>query len=120
MNSIKIYLLPLILLVVLSSPLLAQTSLEEDSFKNEQHFTKMDSVLIETYLTEQDFKDQRTLMGGERIEASFFKDYCADEIYNEEPYHKNSTKSRFWDNVAIDVAVDIVVNSIFLIAAFWQ
>lgn len=120
MKSIKIYLLPLILLIVLSSSSLAQSSLKKDSLKREKVFSKADSVLVEGYVTELDFIEQNYTEDNVEIGECNTRNYYGDEIYNEEPLPSRKRNAPFWDAVAVEVVADVIVNAVFIIAAFWQ
>ncbi len=117
MNSIKTYLLPLFFLLFMSVSSIAQSSIG-DKRSEEQKLSTIDSVLINTYFTEKDYNELHNIKVDNRRTSE--NDYYADEIYNEEPHPKHKVKGSFWDTVAVDIAVDVVVNSIYLIAVFWQ
>lgn len=118
MKSIKTYLLPLFILAIFSAQAFSQGIITNDSLSNQKVFSKADSVLAESYLTEIDYNE---LKGDGNLNVSVHnKTYYGDEIYNEEPIKKSKRRNFIWDSATAELVVDVVVNTVFLIAAFWH
>ena len=113
MKSIKIYLLPFLFVLISVGQVFSQSNL-----KKERKFSKADSALVETYLTEEDYNNLNEISEGN--DQGEFKTHYGDEIYNEEPLPQNKRKNVFWNSDAAELVVDVFVNTVFLIAAFWH
>ena len=113
MKSIKIYLLPYLFALISVGQVFSQSNL-----KKERKFSMADSVLVESYLTEEDYNRLNKVC--ETNESVAFKAHYGDEIYNEEPLPQNRRKNLFWSSDAVELVVDVFVNTMFLIAAFWN
>ena len=113
MNSIKTYLLPLVLLLFTSFSLFAQTDLRP----TEEKLSKTDSILVNCYFTEQDYKDKHHVQNYEveELEEVTYE----DELYNNK-VHKKRGNNTFWENVPAELVVDVVVNTLFFVALLWQ
>ena len=118
MNFIKTYLLPILLLVFFSGQAIAQAELRKDSLINEQVFSKADTILANTYMSERDYNERYGI--NYLNEDTYDETFYGDEIYNEEPLRKNRRKNHFWDAVAVEIVAEMVVNTVFIIAAFWH
>lgn len=120
MKSIKTYLLLLFLLALFGVQAFSQTSSEKEMYNKEYKFSKTDSVLAETYLTERDYIDKHGLEVVSVCEDVRSKDVSSDEIYNETPSHRNNSRYRSLDAGTVSFIVDVAIHTIFLITLFWQ
>jgi hypothetical protein len=113
MNSIKTYLLPLLFLLFGSLASFAQT----DSSTVIKKLSKTDSILVNCYFSEQDYN---AIYEIENFEEEEFADQkYSDEIYSDQE-HKKRRGNTFWENVPAELVVDVLVNTIFLVALLWQ
>ena len=81
MKSIKTYLLLLFLLALFGVQAFSQTSSEKEMYNKEYKFSKTDSVLAETYLTERDYIDKHGLfVGNHHVGISGELDYLFDTL----------------------------------------
>jgi len=117
MKSIKIYLLALFFPIFFSSSVFSQNKISDDQAKVEQKLSETDSILVNTYFTEEDYNKIHKIEKAECLKIS--ENYYGDEIYNEKVCTKTS-RNTFLENVAIEVVVDVVVNTLFIIATFWH
>ena len=120
MKSIKVYFLLLFFLTVFNSVAFSQNKTENKQVETkniEQSLSKIDSILVNTYFTEADYNKIHKIKKVECVKIS--ENYYGDEIYNEEGRGEKA-RDRFLENVAIEVVVDVVVNTLFIIATFWQ
>jgi hypothetical protein len=115
MKSIKTYLLSLFLLVFFGAQVFSQTSIEKSVT-----FSKADSLLVATYLTESDYNEKHGVMINPVCEVGVVEDFYPDEVYNEEPNNRNNSRNRFLDAGTVEFIVDVAIHTIFLITAFWQ
>ena len=113
MNSIKTYLLPLIFLLFVTLSSFAQ----ENANSVERKLSKTDSILVNCYFSEQDYNAQYNIEPSE-VEVDDVRVY-EDEIY-ENKETKKKVRSSFWDDVPAEFVVDVVLNTLFLIALIWQ
>jgi hypothetical protein len=118
MKSIKPYLLSLFLLLFFSVPSFSQSDVDSSRGVKQQAFSKADSVLAASYLSEIDYNEINGI--NDLNEEAYSKPFYGDEIYNEEPIHKNKRRNHFWDSVAAELVVEVVVHTTFLIATFWH
>jgi hypothetical protein len=118
MKSIKTYLLSLFLLVFFSVPTFSQSGLVKDKGRQEQIFSKADSVLAESYLSERDYNELNGISSSNQECCDEI--YLGNEIYSDEPKQNNKKRNYFWDSAAAELVVEVVVNSVFLIATFWH
>ncbi|MDG1475840.1 MAG: hypothetical protein P8Q14_01710 [Vicingaceae bacterium] len=118
MKSIKIYLLPFLFLLFSAGQVFSQSDFEKDNLKKERKFSKADSVIVETYLTEEDYNRLNEIR--ELNEPTDFNTHYGDEVYNEEPISQNRKRNVFWNSGTAELVVDVFVNTMFLIAAFWH
>jgi len=118
MTSIKTYLLPLFLLLFLSISAFSQSTLVRGTVVQHQRFSKADSVLAATYLTEREYNELNGV--GDMSETACSKPFYGDEIYNEEPVRSTKRRNHFWDAVAVELVVEVLVNTTFLIATLWH
>lgn len=121
MKSIKAYLLLLFLPIFFSVQSFSQSSFnenEKEEQKKEFQFSKSDSLLAATYFTEKDYNEINGIEQLERAENT--EGYYNDEVYNSEQPHKQKNRRSFWDAVAAEVIVEVMVNTVFIIATFWQ
>jgi len=120
MKSIKIYLLPFILLIVFCSPLYSQNDFYNDKTPQKsviQKASKIDSVLIHGYFTEKDYNELRGIDNSQKKSESEI--YYRDEVLTEEEQRKRE-RDGFFSEVAAEVIVEVVVHTVFILATFWQ
>ena len=111
MKSIKKYLLPLILIAFFSTQGFSQDNSNE---KEQEKISKTDSILVHTYFTEEDYNKKH---GIEKDNQAF---YYSDEVYNEKEPEQHQEKDTVLGEVAAEIIVEVVVNTLFFIAAFWH
>ena len=118
MNLIKTYLLPLILLLFFIVPSMAQSvsnDFEHDSLKVE--ISKVDSFIVNHYYTEEEYNRIYQVKQCETYRVS--EDVYNDEIYGDQKHEKKRRRNSFND-IPVDLVVDIVVNTLFFVAILWQ
>lgn len=116
MQSIKIYLLPLFLFTFFSTQGFSQDEFYNDKKeveKTEQTISKTDSIIVYGYFTEKDYNEIHGIQKHKKNTDAEF--YYSDEIYNEEP-----RKGRRRNGFLAEVAAEVVINAVFIIATFWQ
>lgn len=118
MKSIKTYLLSLFLLIFFSIQAFSQSALIKDNLLQEHVFSKADSVLAETYFSERGYNELNGITS--LSQEVYSESVCGGEIYNDEPKQNNKKRNYFLDSVAVELMVEVVVNSVFLIATFWH
>jgi hypothetical protein len=111
MKTIKIYLLPLILVLLFASNGFSQNKV--DSVEKEK-ISKTDSILIHTYFTEEEYNKIHNI---EKPEQEF---YYSDEAYNEKENKHHREKDTIKGEIAAEIIVEVVVNTLFFIVAFWH
>ena len=119
MESIKTYLLALFLSIFFSAPIFSQSNSvkhPEKKIKVETIDDKTDSILVNTYFTEQDYNEQHDI---ELIYSEESEFYYGDEIYQNDN-HPRRSQGDFWGEIAAEVVVEVVVNAVFIIATIWQ
>jgi len=121
MKSIKTYLPLLFLLIFFNVQAFSQASFNEgenEGGEKEQKLSKTDSIIVNTYFSEEDYNELYKIEYLSDDENSTL--YYGDEVYGEEPFHKNKHRNRFWDTVGAEIVVDVVVNTVFFLTLFWQ
>ena len=114
--------LPLFFLFIFNASAFSQTAKTPNN-QEQQTFSKADSLIAASYFTEQDFNELNGITTSN--ETSFNDNSEGDEIYNNTNHHHESTskhqrRNRFWEAVAADIIIDVVVNTVFVITAFWN
>lgn len=120
MKSIKIYLLPLFLIAFFSTQVFSQDDFYNEKLgkdKAEQKVSKTDSIIGNEYFTEKDYNEIQGIKEYQKNINSEF--YCDDEGYNKDEPKKRERDS-FMNEVAAEVIVEVVVNTLFIIATFWH
>ncbi len=118
MNSIKTYLLLMVLLLFVTVSSFGQSSLNnETSDKEEIQMSKTDSILVNCYYSEEEYNRIHEINQLECIESS--EEVYEDEIYNDKKHKKRSMGS-FLVDVPAELIVDVVANTLFFIAILWQ
>jgi len=120
MKSIKTYLLPLFLLVFFGVQAFSQINLKKETYNKEHKFSKVDSVLVWSYLTESDYNEKYGIDIVDVYEVESLDDSGLDEIYNDTPNYRRNSKNRVLDAGTVSFIVDVAIHTVFLIAAFWQ
>lgn len=120
MKSIKIYLLPLFLLVFFGTQAFSQINFKKETYNKEHKFSKADSVLVGSYLTESDYNEKYGIDIVDVYEVESLKSSGSDEIYNDTTNHRRNSKNRVLDAGTVSFIVDVAIHTAFLIAAFWQ
>lgn len=116
MKSIQIYFLPLILSCFFGMKGFSQSSVNFNKNQKET-ISRTDSILINEYLTEKDYNKKHNVNKQNRVADSEI--YYEDESNKEEEQKKNE-KNSFLNEVAAEVIVEVVVNTLFIIAAIWH
>ena len=118
MNSIKTYLLTVLLLLIFGVSAFSQNTTDDKAKDGEVvEMSKTDSVLVNCYHTEQEYNRIHGINQSEKTEDPEY--IYEDEIYSDEKHRKRS-RNTFWDNVPAELVVDVVVNAFFFIAILWQ
>tara|TARA_B100000809_G_C15128728_1_gene527415 strand:- start:840 stop:1202 length:363 start_codon:yes stop_codon:yes gene_type:complete len=120
MKSIKTYLLLLFLLVIFDVEAFSQINSEKETYNGVYKFSKTDSMLVESYLTESDYNDKHGVKAVSVSEGRVPNNFYSDEIYNETPSQSSNSKNRFLDAGAINFIVDVAIHTVFLMTVFWQ
>ena len=116
MKSIKIYLLPIILVTFFTTQGLSQNAINNGVNENEK-ISRTDSILVHGYFTEFDFNEINGISNSkENVDSEF---YYGEETLKEEELRKRERDS-FLNEVAAEVIVEVVVNAVFILATFWQ
>ena len=114
MKSIKIYLLPIILVTFFTTQGLSQNAINNGVNENEK-ISRTDSILVHGYFTEFDFNEINGISNSkENVDSEF---YYGDEVRDEE---KDRERDSFLSEVAAEVIVEVVINAVFILATFWQ
>lgn len=120
MKSIKIYLLPLILIAFFSSPTFSQNDFynsKKEKEQGKQKLSKTDSILVDGYFTEEDYNEIRGIKENKHTSSS--EEYYKNKDYTEEERKKNE-RDHFLTEVAAEVIIEVVVNTLFILATFWH
>jgi len=118
MNSIKTYLLPLVLLLFVTFSTFGQNPPNNEAFdKEEIQMSKIDSVLVNCYYSEEEYNRIHDINQLECVKSS--EDVHEDEIYNDKK-HKKRRQGSFWSDVPAELIVEVVANTLFFIAILWQ
>lgn len=120
MKSIKLYLLPFFLITFFSSVTFSQNDFYNDKkAPNEKvlNIIEMDSIIANEYYTEKDFNEIHRINEPQKNNDQEF--YYEDEVYHEED-RKARRRDSFLGEVAAEVVVEVVVNTLFILATFWQ
>jgi len=119
MTSIKTYLLLLFLVALFGSQAFSQSNFEKEISVQEHKFSKADSVLIETYLTERDYIEKHGIEAVNVCMTGSVGGVVTDEIYNDTP-RDNNTKNRHLDDGALGVLIDVAIHTLLFMTLFWQ
>lgn len=114
MKSIKTYLLPLILITFFSSSVFSQSNTDTNSVE-ETKFSKIDSVLANGYMTEKEYDKKHKIKKHQKRANSDF--YYGDEKTKEKD---GEEKDSVVNEIAVEVIVEVVINTLFIIAAIWH
>jgi len=120
MKSIKIYLFPLILFVFFTGQAFSQNELNTNGKENNKinhTISETDSILIYGYFTEKDYNEIHGIKSEIKSNESEF--YYGDENSKNDKERKRERDS-FFGEVAAELIVEVVVNTLFVIAAFWH
>ncbi len=120
MKSIKIYLLPLLLISFFSTQGFSQDDFynnKNEKEKVEQKTFKSDSLLVHGYFTERDYNEIYNVK--EQHKNTHSEIYYGDEAYNEEELRRRE-RDNFFGEVAAEVIVEVVVNTLFILATCWH
>ncbi len=120
MKSIKIYLLPLVLFTFFSTSVFSQNDFynaKKEEQKIVQKKSKTDSILVHGYFTEKDYNEMHGVEKSQKnVDTEF---YYGDET-TEEAERRKKERDSFLGEVAAEVIVEVMVNAVFVIAAFWH
>ncbi len=130
MNSIKIYLLPILFLLSINQHLFSQNDFYNESKEPEkttQNTTIVDIDLIDEYTTEQDYNELHQINNTpDNIESDYFDEDVVydDEVYEDEIYMEQKNQKRRKNTVAGEIAADILldvfINAVFIITSCWH
>jgi hypothetical protein len=115
MKSIKTYLIQLILIAFFSTSAFSQSNNSTDERQSE--ITKIDSVLVNGYFTESDYNKKHNVK--KQSKTTELEIYYKDENKNKDA-RDGGEKDGFLKAVAAEVIVEVVVNTLFIIAAIWR
>jgi hypothetical protein len=120
MSSIKIYLLPVLLLFFISNQLIAQNELNKEknkTVKMEQKIIQIDVYNIEDYTTEKDYNQIHKISQQQKNNGYEF--YNEEEIYSDNKIHKRK-KNTLAGEIVADVIAEVLINTVFIIATYWH
>lgn len=121
MKSIKIYLLPIFLLTLFNTQVFSQDDFYHDKKekqKFEQTDSRVDSIIVNEYFTEKDYNEKHNVADNKISKDS--ESYYEDEIYSSEEVKRKRDRNNFFNEVAAEVVVEVLVNTLFIIATFWH
>lgn len=118
MKSIKIYLLPLLLMFVFSVSANAQSDSDNRDDGRIGTFSVSDSLVVASYLTEIDYNEKHGVVKDCIVKNN--KELSTDEIYDKSPTDNRRTRGSGWDAHTVEFVIDIAVHTAFIIAAFWH
>ncbi len=116
MKSIKLLLSTVLIFITIGAN--AQDDFYNNKSKKKKEKTEVvrDSVVsINDYSTEQDFNEMN------KIETSYeLYDPEVEEIYEDENKSRKRKRNTFAAEVAAEVVVEVLINTVFIIATFWN
>ncbi|MDF1672797.1 MAG: hypothetical protein P1U41_04790 [Vicingaceae bacterium] len=116
MKSIKLLLSSVLIFIAIGAN--AQDDFYNNKSKKKKEITEVvkDSVVsINDYSTEQDFNEKN------KIETSYeVYDPEVEEIYEDENKTRKRRRNTFAAEVAAEVFVEVLINTVFIIATFWN
>ena len=121
MKSIKIYLLPIFLLTLFNTQVFSQDDFynnKKEKQKLEQTDSRADSIIVHEYFTEEDYNEKHNVANNKISNDS--EPYYGDEIYSSEEEKRRRERNNFFNEVAAEVVVEVIVNTLFIIATFWH
>ena len=114
MKSIKLLLS--ILFILLAFGANAQDDFYNNKSKKKKTEVVKDSVVsIDEYSTEQDYNEKN------KIDTSYeVYDPEVEEIYEDENQPRKRRRNTFAAEIAAEVFVEVLINTVFIIATFWN
>jgi len=116
MKSIKTYIVPLVLIAFFSAKGLSQNTINEKHNEN-NNISLADSILIYGYFTEKDYNKKYEVNKSTKTTSS---EIYYDHESNSDKDSKDKENNSFLNEVATEVIVEVVVNTLFFIAAIWH
>jgi len=116
MKSIKLYLFLALLFIFPVTKVFTQ-NIHKQEPREKDNSSKIDSILVHGYFTEKDYNE---LYGIKLLKENKKSIVC----YNDEIYSKKNNSEKDKDTIIRDtnaeIIVELVINTLFIIAAFWH
>jgi hypothetical protein len=119
MNSIKIYLLSFLSILLCSSPLYSQNNSNNDKEldKKVEKVEIIDIYNIDGYTTEREYNKIHNINKNQNIDSA--EALYEDEIYDDEKV-RNRNRNSIAGEIVTEIFVDVFINLAFIIATCWH
>ncbi len=119
MNSIKIYLLSALFLILFNNLLFSQNDFYNDKKEVEKTIPKTtinDVELINEYTTEKDYNEIHNI---NEVQYNDGSEFYEEEVYADQNDNKRK-KNTIAGEIVAEVILDVFFNAVFIIAACWH